>query len=46
MLTCAFLMTSQADQGTLVFTSADSGADGAPVTWQAYPSGAKVVRGA
>lgn len=39
-------MTSQADQGTLVFTSADSGADGAPVTWQAYPSGAKVVRGA
>lgn len=28
---------------SLVFTPADNGAPGAPVTWQAYPPGAPVV---
>jgi hypothetical protein len=30
-------------QGSLVFTPSDSGAAGAPVTWQAHPPGAAVV---
>lgn len=38
-----YSLGNPASDGSLVFTSDDSGIAGSPVTWQAYPVGAKVI---
>lgn len=43
LLEGTYYLGSPDSSGTLVFTPADGGAFGRPVTWQAYPPGARVV---